>query len=93
GALYPALFFTALHSGDATGMTLLRQISMITIGLAELILIFSFVKNAGHSAKMGSGLILGLGIIQYVYLREQARFFATTEWFGAATVNPIVFWA
>lgn len=93
GALYPALFFTALHSGDATGMTLLRQISMITIGLAALILIFSFVKNAGHSAKMGSGLILGLGIIQYVYLREQERFFATTEWFGAATVNPIVFWA
>ncbi len=93
GALYPALFFTALHSGDATGMTLLRQISMITIGLAALILIFSFVRNAGHSAKMGSGLILVLGIVQYIYLREQERFFATTEWFGAATVNPIVFWA
>ncbi|WP_211653422.1 alpha/beta fold hydrolase [Planococcus alpniumensis] len=93
GALYPALFFTALYSGDATGMTLLRQISMITIGLAALIFIFSFVKNGDKSIKTGSGLILGIGIVQYIYLRQQERFFATTEWFGAATVNPVVFWA
>ena len=74
-------------------MTLLRQISMITIGLAALIFIFSFVKNGDKSIKTGSGLILGIGIVQYIYLRQQERFFATTEWFGAATVNPVVFWA
>lgn len=93
GALYPALFFTALYSGDETGMRLLRQISMITIGLSALIFIFSFVKNAGKSVKMGSGLILGLGIIQYLFLRSQERFLETTEWFGAPTVNPVAFWA
>lgn len=93
GALYPALFFTALYSANETGMTLLRQISMITIGLSALILLFSLVKNSAKSVKMGSGLILGLSIVQYIFLHQQERFFATTEWFGGATVNPILFWA
>lgn len=93
GALYPALFFAALYSGDESGIRLLRQISMITIGLSAIIFIAGFVKNASKSVKMGSGLVLALGVIQYIYLRSQERALETTEWFGAATVNPIVFWA
>lgn len=93
GALYPALFFTALYSGDSTGMLLLRQISMITIAVSALILIFGFIKGAAKNVKLGAGLVLALSIVQYIYLREQDRVFATTEWFGAPTVNPIVFWA
>ncbi len=66
---------------------------MITIGFSALILILGFVKNAGKTLKVGAGLMLVLSIIQYVYLHEQERFFATTELFGAPTVNPIVYWA
>ncbi|MTD31157.1 hypothetical protein GIW82_08795 [Planomicrobium sp. YIM 101495] len=93
GALYPALFFTALYSGDETGMRLLRQISMISIGLSGFILIAGLVKGASRSVKLGSGLILALSIVQYVFLRAQESFFETTEWMGGATVNPTVYWA
>lgn len=93
GALYPALFFTALYSGDDTGMRLLRQISMITIALSAIILIAGFVKGAAKNVKLGAGLVLLVSIVQYIYLREQDRFLATTEWFGAPTVNPVAYWA
>lgn len=55
--------------------------------------LYGTAGSSGKSVKMGSGLILGLGIIQYIFLRQQERFFAATEWFGGPTVNPILFWA
>lgn len=93
GILYPALFFAALYSGDESGMRLLRQISLITIALSAIILIAGFVKGAARNVKLGAGLVLLVSIVQYFYLREQARFFETTEFFGAPTVNPIAYWA
>lgn len=93
GILYPALFFAALYSGDESGMRLLRQISLITIALSAIILIAGFVKGAAKNVKLGAGLVLLVSIVQYFYLREQARFFETTEFFGAPTVNPIAYWA
>lgn len=93
GALYPALFFSALYSGDISGMRLLRQISMISIAGSALILIFGFVKNASKTVKIGSSLLLVLSIVQYIFLSQQERFLETTQWFGAPTVNPIAYWA
>ncbi|WP_279401566.1 alpha/beta fold hydrolase [Piscibacillus salipiscarius] len=45
GALFPALFFSALYGQDFYGMRLLRQISMITISFSGLALIYSLVKK------------------------------------------------
>lgn len=93
GGLFPALFFSALYSGNGYGMTLLRQGSMIIIALSIIVLIYSFAKNLERNIKTGSLIMLGLGIIQYFYLKNQADLIKTTEYFGAPTVNPIVFWA
>lgn len=92
-SLYPALFFSALYGADITGMRLLRQVSMIFIAVALIIYIFSFIKNYSKNAKTGSLLLLVLSVIQYVLLRSQDKFLETTPFFGAPTVNPIVFWA
>ena len=93
GGLFPALFFTALYSGNTYGMTLLRQGSMIIIAFSVIVLIYSLVKNLDRNFKTGSLIMLVLGVIQYIYLRSQNSLFETTEYFGAPTVNPIVFWA
>lgn len=93
GGLFPALFFPALYSGNAFGMTLLRQGSMIIIALSAIILIYSLVKNLKSNVKTGSLIMLVLGVIQYFYLKNQADLTLTTENFGAPTVNPILFWA
>ncbi|MBE4907679.1 alpha/beta hydrolase [Bacillus luteolus] len=93
GGLFPALFFPALYSANAYGMTLLRQGSMIIIALSAIVLIYSLVKNLERNIKTGSVIMLVLGVIQYLYLKNQADFFATTEYFGAPTANPILFWA
>ncbi|WJY26396.1 alpha/beta fold hydrolase [Sporosarcina trichiuri] len=93
GSLYPALFFTSLYGGDVTGMRLLRQVSMIFIALSAIVLIYSFARNASKNAKTGSLLLLVLSVIQYMLLRSQDKFLETTPFFGAPTVNPIVYWA
>ncbi|MHA6258575.1 alpha/beta fold hydrolase [Sporosarcina sp. CAU 1771] len=92
-AIYPALFFSALYGADVSGMRLLRQISMIFIAVAGVIYIFSWIRNYGKNAKIGSLLLFVLSIVQYVLLRAQDRFLETTPFFGAPTVNPIMFWA
>ncbi|WP_226671177.1 alpha/beta fold hydrolase [Metabacillus litoralis] len=93
GGLYPALFFSALYSADLYGMRLLKQISMIFIVLSAIVLIYSLVKKSERSIKSCSVIMLGLSVIQYIYLKFQSKLIATTEFFGAPTVNPIVFWA
>ncbi|TFD97122.1 alpha/beta fold hydrolase [Jeotgalibacillus salarius] len=93
GALFPAIFFSAYYGGDFYGMRLLRQISMILIALSAIIFIYSIVKKADRSIKSCSIIILVLSTIQYFFLKNQATLIATTEFFGAPTVNPIVYWA
>ena len=91
--LFPALFFSALYSGDIYGMRLLREISMIFIALSAITLIYSYVKNSERNIKSVSFIMLGLSVIQYIYLKYQSKLIATTEYFGAPTANPIVYWA
>lgn len=93
GGLYPALFFPALYSGNVYGMTILRQVSMAVIAVSAIVLIYSRVKNLEKNVKSVSGIMLVLSVIQYLYLRNQSKFLETTEWFGAPTANPIVYWA
>ncbi|RPF55276.1 alpha/beta fold hydrolase [Aquisalibacillus elongatus] len=93
GALFPALFFSALYGQDFYGMRLLRQISMITISFSGLALIYSLVKNVDKRIKTGSSVMLVLGIVQYMFLRSQSDFIEVSEFFGGPTVNPIVYWA
>ncbi|WP_235420686.1 alpha/beta fold hydrolase [Jeotgalibacillus alimentarius] len=93
GALFPAIFFSAYYGGDFYGMRLLRQVSMIFIALSAIVLIVSFVKNAEKSIKSCSFIVLVLSVIQYFFLRNQADLIATTEFFGAPTVNPVLYWA
>jgi hypothetical protein len=93
GALYPALFFSALYSGDLYGMRLLKQISLILIALSAIVFISSQVKKLERSIKTCSFMMLILSVIQYIYLRLQSKLIATTEFFGAPTVNPILYWA
>lgn len=93
GGLFPALFFSALYGGDVYGMRLLRQISMIFIALSAIVLISSFVKKSERSIKTVSAIMLVLSVIQYIYLRLQDKMLATTELFGAPTVNPVLYWA
>ncbi|WHT49563.1 alpha/beta fold hydrolase [Sporosarcina thermotolerans] len=91
--LYPALFFSALYGGDVSGMRLLRQISMIFIVLSAIVFILSWIRKLDRNIKTGSFVLFVLSGIQYIILREQSRFFATTENFGAPVVNSIVYWA
>ncbi|WP_433745837.1 serine aminopeptidase domain-containing protein [Falsibacillus pallidus] len=93
GALFPALFFSALYGGDVYGMRLLRQISMIFIGLSLIVFLYSMVKKSERSVKSSSFILLVLSVIQYIFLRLQGKLIATTEFFGAPTVNPILYWA
>ncbi|MBM7580388.1 alpha/beta fold hydrolase [Jeotgalibacillus terrae] len=93
GALFPAIFFSAYYGGDFYGMRLLRQVSMIFIALAAIVLIVSIVKNAERTIKSCSFIVLVLSVIQYFFLRNQADLIATTEFFGAPTVNPVLYWA
>lgn len=93
GGLFPALFFSALYSGNAYGMTLLRQGSMIVIALSVIILIYALAKNLHRNVKTGSAIMLVLGVVQYIFLRYQADLIKTTEFFGAPTVNPVLYWA
>ena len=93
GILYPALFFSALYGADFYGMRLLRQVSMIFIVFSAIGLIYSLVKNSDRNIKTGSIIILILSVIQYIHLKLQPTLIATTELFGAPTVNPIIFWA
>ncbi|WP_019413627.1 alpha/beta fold hydrolase [Paenisporosarcina sp. TG20] len=93
GVLYPALFFSALYGADFYGMRLLRQVSMIFIVFSAIVLIYSFVKNSERNLKTCSFSMLILSVIQYIHLKQQSTLHATTELFGAPTVNPIVFWA
>ena len=92
-SLYPALFFSSLYGADVSGMRLLRQVSMIFIAVAAIVYIVSTIKNYSKNAKTGSLILLVLSIIQYVLLRSQDKFLETTPFFGAPTVNPIVYWA
>ena len=91
--LFPALFFPALYSGNVDAMRLLRQISMVVIVISSIILIYSFVKNSERSVKWNSFIMLGLSVIQYIYLRKQSDFLMTTKYFAAPTANPIAYWA
>lgn len=91
--LFPALFFTALYSGNVHTMTLLRQIIMTIIALSLIALIYSMVKKVEKSMTTCSAIVLSISVIQYIFLRSQSKFFATTELFGGPTVNPILFWA
>ncbi|MFP7479404.1 alpha/beta fold hydrolase [Terribacillus saccharophilus] len=93
GGLYPALFFSALYGGDLYGMRLLRQGSMILIAISLIILIYSFVKKSEKNVTICSAVMLVLGGIQYVYLRSQSKLIETSAFFGAPTVNPVVYWA
>lgn len=93
GGLFPALFFTALYSGDAVGMRLLTQISFVLIITFIIVSIYSFVKNAEKNIKVWSITMLVLSIIQFFLFRGQETLIATTEFFGAPTVNPVVYWA
>lgn len=93
GGLFPALFFSALYSGDVYGMRLLGQISIVLIITSAIVMIYSFVKKSDKSIKLWSIIMLILSAIQYWYLRGQDKFIDTTELFGAPTVNPIVYWA
>jgi hypothetical protein len=93
GGLYPALFFSALFSGNVYGMTLLRQSSMVFIVLSAIVLIHSMVKKSEKSIKTCSSIMLVLAVIQYFYLKQQSKLIETTEFFGAPTVNSIVYWA
>jgi len=93
GGLFPALFFSALYGGDFYGMRLLRQISMIFIALSTIVLIYSLVKKSEKNSKSCSAIMLGLSVIQYIYLKYQSKLIETTEYFGAPTVNPIAYWA
>jgi hypothetical protein len=97
GALFPALFFTALYGNNANtaapGMTLLRQVSII-IAIASLIIwIYAIVKKSSNIVKSASALMLLLSVVEYIFLRLQGKFIATTQFFGAPTANPIVYWA
>lgn len=92
-SLFPALFFSSLYGGDVTGMRLLRQVSMIFIVLSAIVYIYSLMKNNSKNAKTGSLLVLVLSVVQYALLRSQEKFLETTPFFGAPTVNPIVYWA
>ncbi|WP_273835304.1 alpha/beta fold hydrolase [Guptibacillus sedimenti] len=91
--LFPALFFPALYSGNVDAMRLLRQFSMVVIAVSAIVLIYSFIKNSERSVKSISFIMLGFGVIQYIYLRKQSDFLMTTEYFAAPTVNPIAYWA
>ncbi len=93
GGLYPAFFFSALYSADVYGMRLLRQISMTFIVLSAIALIYVLVKKSEKSMKSVSFIMLILSIVQYIYLRLQDKAIATTEFFGAPTINPVLFWA
>lgn len=93
GALFPAVFFSALYGEDFYGMRLLRQISMVTIAFSGIVLIYSFVKNLDKHIKTGSAVMLLLGVVQYIFLRSQSEFIEVSEFFGGPTVNPIVYWA
>ncbi|MEW9053199.1 MAG: alpha/beta fold hydrolase [Neobacillus sp.] len=91
--LFPALFFSAYYSGDVSGMRLLKQLSMIFIALSATGLVYAFVKKSARNIKSVSIIVLVLSVIQYFYLKYQAELIKTTEFFGAPTVNPIVYWA
>lgn len=93
GGLFPALFFTALYSGDASGMRLLQQISMIIIAFSLITFIYSAVKKLDKNIKTASGLLLILGIIQFILLKYRGNLIDTTTLFGAPTTNPVLFWA
>ncbi|MFP3470723.1 hypothetical protein R0J90_11840, partial [Micrococcus sp. SIMBA_144] len=83
--LFPALFFPALYSGNVDAMRLLRQFSMVVIAVSAIVLIYSFIKNSERSVKSISFIMLGLGVIQYIYFRKQSDFLLTTEYFAAPT--------
>ncbi|KAB2330351.1 serine aminopeptidase domain-containing protein [Bacillus mesophilum] len=93
GLLFPALFFSALYSGDLYGMRLLRQVSMVFITISAIALIFSMVKKSERTITVVSSIMLVLSVVQYVILRNQDTLIATTEFFGAPTVNPVLYWA
>lgn len=93
GGLFPALFFSALYSGDVSGMRLLRQISMVLIALSAIGVIASAMKKTDRNMGVLAPIMLVLSIIQYVFLRYQGKLTETTQFFGAPTVNPILYWA
>ncbi|SES90099.1 Serine aminopeptidase, S33 [Oceanobacillus limi] len=93
GGLFPALFFTAWYSGDTYGMRLIGQINLILIITFAIVMIYSFVKNANKNMKSWSIIMLVLSAIQYWYLNGQDKFITETEFFGAPTANPTVYWA
>ncbi len=93
GGLFPAVFFSAWYSGDAYGMRLLSQISIVLMITFAVVLIRAFVKNIDSNMKTWSAIMLGLSIIQFFFLRGRDSFVATTETFGAPTANPTLFWA
>lgn len=93
GGLFPALFFSALYSGDAYGMRLLGQVNIVLIITSLIVLVYSFIKGIDKNVKAWSISLLVLSVIQYFSLKGQDKFIATTEFFGAPTVNPVVYWA
>lgn len=93
GGLYPALFFSALYSGDESGMRLLLQASVIVFVLALGVLIRTYVKPMEQKIRTCASIMVVLSVVQFFYLKNQATFLETTAFFGAPTVNPIAYWA
>lgn len=97
GTFFGALFFTALYGSNGAvadvGMKLLRQVSIIIAVTSAIIAVLAFVKNKGKNIKSASVWMLILSVVEYIFLRKQADFIATTEFLGGPTVNPIVYWA
>lgn len=93
GGLFPALFFTALYSGDVTGARLLRQVSIVIIVTSAIFLITAQVKKLENNIQSASLIMLILGVVQYIYLRNQEFFLSVNKYFNAPTTNPISYWA
>ncbi|WP_257125440.1 alpha/beta hydrolase family protein [Bhargavaea cecembensis] len=93
GGLFPALFFTALYSGDPSGVRILTQASLVLAFTFAVVLIVGFVKGQERDIRSWALIMLVLSVIQLVLLKNQETLIAVNSFFGAPTVNPILYWA
>lgn len=93
GAFFPALFFTAFYSADASGIRIVSLVNIIVIITALAVFLTSFLKKGSSNIQRAALYISIISAIQFVFLRFQDPFIEVSEILGAPTGNPILFWA
>lgn len=93
GAFFPALLFTTFYSGDESGLRLLAQINFIIIAASLITLIMSYAKDKSVNIKKASLALLIVSVVQFLILRYRDSLIDVSEFFGAPTGNPIMYWA